>query len=212
MRGKSRRDEDLLPIVAGTIVGIAGTAATLWLARRRDRRDYPELERSPVEKSVRHALRADDRLANRGVLVSELGPGVVELAGMVDSSDEMATAVAAAQRCDGVATVVNRLAVRDEEARLAETRQRFAQGDPALTETHWTGLNIGMGRRRQSPATDPDQRDDRARIIDRELNANRVAREDLGPDVDGGDWSVPRSRPEEFGSTALRDGYGKRLD
>lgn len=212
MRRNSRRDEDLLPIVAGTIVGIAGTAATLWLARRRDRMNYPDLERSPIEKSVRQALRGDDRLATRGVLVTELGPGVVELAGMVDSADEVTTAVAAAQKCDGVATVVNRLAVRDEEARLAETRQRFADGDPSLTETHWTGLHIGMGRRRQSLETDPDQRDDRARILDRELGANRVAREDLGPDVDGGDWSIPRSRPEDFGSTVLRDGYGKPLE
>ena len=212
MRRKNRRDDDLLPIVAGTIVGIAGTAATLWLARRRDRVNHPGLERSPIEKAVRTALRDDDRLANRGVLVTELGPGVVELAGMVDSADEVTAAVTAAQRCDGVATVVNRLAVRTEEERLADTRQRFAQGDAALTETHWTGLQVGMGRRRQSPQTDPDQRDDRARILDRELNANRVAKEDLGPDVDGGDWTIPRSRPEEFGSTVLRDGYGKALE
>ncbi len=212
MRRNSRRDEDLLPIVAGTIVGIAGTAATLWLARRQDRLNYPELERSPVEKAVRQALRGDERLASRGVLVTELGPGVVELAGMVDSADEVTTAVAAAQRCEGVATVVNRLAVRAEEAHLADTRQRFAQGDPALTETHWTGLQVGMGRRRQSLATDPDQRDDRNRILDRELNASRVAKEDLGPEVDGGDWTIPRSRPEDYGSTVLRDGYGKPLE
>lgn len=211
MRRTSRRDEHLLPIVAGTMIGLAGTAATLWLARRRDRRDYPELERSPAEKAVRRALRADDRLANRGVLVTELGPGVVELAGMVDSADEVTTAVTAAQRVDGVATIVNRLAVRDQESRLADARQRFVDGDPSLTETHWTGLGVGMGRRRQSPETDPDRPNDRARIIDRQLDAKRVVREELGPDVDGGDWTVPRSRPEEYGSTVLRDAYGKRL-
>lgn len=211
MGRKSRHDESLLPVVAGTIVGLAGTAAALWLARRRDRTEYPQLERSPLERTVREALRSDDRLGQRGVLVTEVGTGVVELAGMVDSADEMSAAVAAAQRCEGVGTVVNRLAVRTEEEHLAETRQRFEAGDAALTETHWTGLGVGMGRRRQSPLTDPAQRDDRARILDRELNATRVAKQDLDPDVDGGDWSIPRSRPEDLGSTALRDGYGKRL-
>ena len=211
MGRKSRHDDDLLPIVAGTIVGLAGTAAALWIARRRDRRANPQLETSALERAVRERLREDEALSRRGVLVTEIGSGVVELAGMVNSADEMAAAVSAAQRCEGVTTVVNRLAVRSEEARLAETRERFQSGDPALTETHWTGLNIGMGRRRQSPLTDPDRRDDRARILDRELNATRVAREDLDPDIDGGDWSIPRSRPEELGSTKLRDGYGKAL-
>ena len=212
MRGNSQRDESLLPIVAGTIVGLAGTAAVLWMARKRDGRANPQLERSPLEKAVRESLRADEVLSQRGVLVTEIGAGVVELAGMVDSADEMSAAVAAAQKCDGVTTVVNRLAVREEEDRLAETRQRFEAGDPSLTETQWYGLSVGMGRRRQSPVTDPDQRNDRARTKDRELAASRVAREDLGPEVDGGNWSIPRSRPEELGSTALRDGYGKRLD
>ena len=211
MGRNNQHDESILPIVAGTIVGLAGTAAALWMARRRDRTQNPQLERSPLERSVREALRSDPRLGQRGVLVTEIGSGVVELAGMVESADEMTAAVAAAQRCDGVGTVVNRLAVRTEEERLADTRQRFEGGDPALNETHWTGMGVGMGRRRQSPLTDPDQRDDRARIIDRELNATRVAREELDPDIDGGDWSIPRSRPEDLGSTTLRDGYGKPL-
>ena len=212
MGRNSRNDDSLLPIVAGTIVGLAGTAAALWIARRRDGRANPSLERSPLERAVRESLRSDDELARRGVLVTEVGPGIVELAGMVDSADEMTAAVAAAQRCEGVGTVVNRLSVRTEEERLAETRERFQAGDASLTETHWTGLHVGMGRRRQSPATDPDQRDDHRRILDRELTASRVARQDLDPDIDGGDWSVPRSRPEDLGSTILRDGYGKPLE
>lgn len=198
MRGNSQRDEGLLPIVAGTVIGLAGTAAALWFARRQDGRAHPELERSDLEREVRAALREDDKLSRRGVLVTEIGSGVVELAGMVDSSDEMAGAVAAAQRVHGVSTVVNRLSVRQEETHLADTRLRFENGDPALTETHWTGLHIGMGRRRQSPATDPDRRDDHARMKDRELQVHRVALEDLDPDVDGGDWTIPRSRPEEL--------------
>ena len=211
MGRKSRQDDGLFPIVAGTIVGLAGTAAALWIARRRDGRANPQLETSPLERAVRERLREHEALGRRGVLVTEIGPGVVELAGMVNSTDEMSAAVSAAQRCEGVTTVVNRLAVRAEEARLADARQRLEAGDAALTETHWTGLGVGMGRRRQSPSTDPDRRDDRARILDRELNATRVAREDLDPDIDGGDWSIPRSRPEELGGTKLRDGYGKAL-
>ena len=211
MRGNSHRDESFLPIVAATVVGLAGTAAALWFARRQDGRAHPDLERSDLEREVRAALREDESLSRRGVLVTEIGAGVVELAGMVDSSDEMAAAVAAAQRVHGVSTVVNRLAVREEESRLAETRERFQAGDAALNETHWTGLNIGMGRRRQSPATDPDRRDDHARMKDRELQVSRVAREDMDPDVDGGDWGIPHSRPEDLVSDALRDGYGKEL-
>lgn len=211
MSRNSQRDESLLPIVAGTVLGLAGTAAALWFARRRDGRAHPDLERSALERGVRTELRGDELLSRRGVLVTEIGFGVVELSGMVDSSDEVVAAVAAAQRADGVTTVVNRLAVRDEESRLADTRQRFEGGDPALTETRWTGLHVGMGRRRQSPATDPDLPDDHARMIDRHLQPERVAREELGPDVDGGDWSIPRSRPEELGGSRLRDGYGKEL-
>lgn len=203
MRGKTDRDEALLPIVAGTVVGLAGTAAALWFARRRDGQTHPHLERSSLEREVRAALREDEKLSRRGVLVTELGAGVVELAGMVDSSEEMAAAVAAAQRVHGVGTVVNRLAVRDEESRLAGTRERFANGDASLNETHWTGLGVGMGRRRQSPATDPDRPDDHARIKDRELEVNRVAKQDL--EHDGGDWSIPRSRPIE------RDGDWREL-
>ena len=211
MRGEIHREESLLPVVTATVVGLVGTAAALWYARRRDLRAHPDLERSDLEREVRAALRQDEKLSRRGVLVTELGTGVVELAGMVDSSEEMAGAVAAAQRVTGVNTVVNRLAVRDEESRLADTRERFQAGDAALTETHWTGLHIGMGRRRQSPLTDPDRRDDHARMKDRELQVNRVAREELAPDIDGGDWGIPRSRPEDHGSDALRDGYGKEL-
>lgn len=211
MSRKSRNDDAILPIVAGTVVGLAGTATALWLARRRDGRTYPELERSPLERDVRQSLRGDQTLSRRGVLVTEIGTGVVELSGMVESPDEMSAAVAAAQRVDGVATVVNRLAVRAEESHLADTRERFENGDAALRETRWTGLGIGMGRRRQSPATDPDRRDDHARMIDRELHPSRVTREELGPEVAGGEWTVPHSRPEERGRRVPRDGYGKAI-
>jgi hypothetical protein len=95
MGRNSRQDDSLLPIVAGTIVGLAGTAAALWIARRKDRRAHPSLERSPLERAVREALRDDEQLSRRGVLVTEIGSGVVELAGMVDSADEMSAAVAA---------------------------------------------------------------------------------------------------------------------
>lgn len=210
----SRRNDLEVPlahIVVGTVVGLAGTAAALWLARRRDGRVHPQLERSALERDVRESLRDDEALARRGVLVTEIGNGVIELSGMVDSSDEMSAAVTAAQRVDGVMTVVNRLAVREEEARLADTRVRFENGDPSLNETHWTGIGVGMGRRRQSPTTDPDRRDDHARMIERELAAARVTRDDLEGEVDGGDWSVPRSRPEDLAGGPGVDAYGNQL-
>ena len=208
MSRKNEVEVPLLPMIAGTVVGLVGTAAALWLARRRDGRIHPQLERSPLERDVRESFRSDEALSRRGVLVTEIGHGVIELSGMVDSADEVTAAVAAAQRVDGVTTVVNRLAVHEVESRLADTRTRFANGDAALTETHWTGMGVGMGRRRQSPATDPDRPDDHARMIERELAASRVARDELDGEVDGDDWSVPRSRP---GDGLSRDAYGHEL-
>lgn len=194
MLNDTRRDEGLLPIIAAAVVGVAGTAAALWIARRRDGRVHPGLERSRLERSVRDILREDETLSRRGMLVSEIGPGVVELAGIVETAEEMQRAVAGAQKVDGVTTVVNRLTIRTEESRLAATRSRFADGDPSLTETHWTGMGVGMGRRRQSPETDPDRRDDHVRMIERELAASRVAADELNGLGEGEEWDMPLAR------------------
>lgn len=197
MLESSGRNDRIWSTVVGTTVGVAASAATLlWTAKRRDGTSAgPQLEQTHTERAVRGALRSEDGLSRRGILVSEMGPGIVELAGIVRNEEEMDQAVQLAQAVDGVRTVVNRLTPRDLEAHLAETRERFANGDTALHETHWTGMNVGMGRRRQSPDTDPDRPDDHAKLLERELRPERVADEALPDEVEG-DMGTPRAREE----------------
>jgi len=198
---RSRGSDSVWSAVIGTTVGVAATAATLWWVRgrRRDGRWTPELERTDLERAVRGALRTDEELGRRGVMVTELGPGVVEMAGVVRTEDESHRAVELANRVPGVHTVVNRLTPRDLETHLAETRERFRRGDADLVETRWTGLGVGMGRRRQSPDTDPARRDDHAKLLERELRANRVVEEELnGEDRRSADWSVPQPREDVY--------------
>ena len=177
----SGRSDKIWSAVVGTTVGVTATAAALWwVARRRDGGPTLRLEQTEVERGVRSALRSEEGLSRRGVLVSEMGPGIVELTGIVRNEEEMDRAVELAQGVEGVRTVVNRLTMRDLEAHLAETRERFENGDSALHETHWTGMNVGMGRRRQSPDTDPPRRDDHAKLLEREMRPDRVTDAELG--------------------------------
>lgn len=167
--------EGVWTAVIGTSVGMAAAAATLWWSSRRDGDRAPELEQSATERRVRMALRSEEGLGRRGTMVSEVGPGVVELTGFVKDEAEAERAVALVQGVEGVSTVVNRLTARDLEKHLRETQQRFRSGDAALHETHWTGMGVGMGRRRQSAETDPGTPDDHAKLIERSLDPRRVA-------------------------------------
>lgn len=209
MLDMSGRSDRMMSTMVGTTVGVAATAATLWWAAKRRDADggRPQIEQTPTERSVRAALRSADGLSRRGLLVSEIGPGIVELTGIVRSEEEMDRAVELAQSVDGVRTVVNRLTPRDLEAHLAETRERFANGDDALHETRWTGMGVGMGARRQSPDTDPDRPDDHAKLLEREMQPDRLSRREVGDedDVPGGHGAaledpatvIPRGTDEE---------------
>lgn len=156
----------------------AGVAGGLWLwrrsegGRREKGRRWAQLRGSAQD--VAEALRNDGRLSRRGIEVDTIAEGVVELNGTVQDRSEAERAVGIAQRTTGVYTVVNRLVVDAEEARRNETRRRWTEGAPELRERHHYGMGVGMGTRRQSPATDPDRPSDKQRMIDRELDVNRV--------------------------------------
>ena len=161
-----------------TLFGIsAGVAGGLWLWRRNEtqRQDAGRRWGQPrgSAQDVSEALWRDGKLARRGIEVDAVAEGVVELTGTVRDRAEAERAVGIAQRTTGVYTVVNRLVVDAEEAQRNEARRRWAEGAPELRERHHYGMGVGMGTRRQSPATDPDRPSDRQSMIEKELTPGR---------------------------------------
>jgi len=110
-----------------------------------------------LEDRVLEAFRNDPILAERAIDIGSISDGVIELAGWVEDEDESRHAVTIARGVPGVDTVVNRIALGDEERRFDETARRFRDGDPSLTEARWEGTGVGTGRRRQGTSAEPDR-------------------------------------------------------
>jgi hypothetical protein len=110
------------------------------------------------------------------------------LGGWVHSEDEAEHAVTIARGVPGVATVVNRIVVGEEEARLADAARRREDGDPALTESRWEGQRVGTGRRRQGTSDEPDRHaDPKPKLESRwlaEQEAIRNAAEEIAIEAD----------------------------
>src|SRR4051812_44238258 len=70
-----------------------------------------------LEERVLEAFRNDPILAERAVDIGSISEGVIELAGWVEDDDEAQHAVTVARGVPGVDTVVNRIAIGDEERR-----------------------------------------------------------------------------------------------
>ena len=122
--------------------------------------DEDDEEFAALERNVLEAFRNDPVLAERAVDISATNHDIVELGGWVFSEEEAEHAVTIARGVPGVATVVNRMVVGEEEARLADAAQRREDGDPALTESRWEGQRVGTGRRRQGTSDEPDRHAD----------------------------------------------------
>jgi hypothetical protein len=126
--------------------------------------DYDE----SLEEHVLEAFRNDPILSERAIDIGSLNDGVIELAGWVEDEDESEHAVTIARGVPGVTTVVNRIAIGDEERRFEEAARRVREGDPALTEARWEGRGVGTGRRRQGTSDEPDRHaDPRVELEDR---------------------------------------------
>lgn len=126
--------------------------------------DYDE----SLEEHVLEAFRNDPILSERAVDIGSIGEGVIELAGWVNNEDESHHAVTLARGVPGVDTVVNRIAIGDEERRFEEAAQRVRDGDPSLTEAHWEGSGVGTGRRRQGTSSEIDRHaDPKVKLEDR---------------------------------------------
>jgi len=118
--------------------------------------DYDE----SLEEHVLEAFRNDPILSERAIDIGSLSDGVIELAGWVEDDDESEHAVTIARGVPGVVTVVNRIAVGDEERRFEEAARRARAADPSLAEGVWEGRTVGTGRRRQGTSDEPDRHAD----------------------------------------------------
>jgi hypothetical protein len=111
-----------------------------------------------LEDAVLDAFLDDEVLSERGIDVGAISEGIVELSGSVHTRGEAAHAVAVARSVEGVVTVVNRMEIEAERARL---HPRFDDSDEGGGMSgEWTGHQSGMGSRRQGEETDPARRDD----------------------------------------------------
>ena len=114
-------------------------------------------ETSGLEEHVLEAFRNDPILAERAIDIGGIGETTIELAGWVGTEEEAEHAVTIARGVPGVQTVLNRIAIGDEEERIADHARLFAEGDDAHTEAHWDGNTVGTGRSRQGSSADIDR-------------------------------------------------------
>ncbi len=128
-----------------------------------------------LEERVLEAFRNDPILAECAIDIGAIGEGIIELAGMVDTEHDAAHAVTIARGVPDVETVVNRMLVGEEETLIADTARRLAEGDPSLTEAHWEGQQVGIGRRRQGTSEEFDRHaDPKPKLEERWLSQNEA--------------------------------------
>ena len=139
-----------------------------------------------LEERVLEAFRNDPILSERAIDIGAVEDGIIELTGWVNSDGESHQAVVIARGVPGVETVVNRLAIRSDEDLFDDAAHRYEDGDPAFTERHWEGQQVGTGRRRQGNSTEIDRHaDPRNKLEDRSLKEDKAfmsAAEDI-PDT-----------------------------
>lgn len=112
-------------LVGGTVGRVTAHRVKRALKRRRRRRgrlrpgDWTETEAKSLEARAVDALRGNPVLARRPVRVRVLAPGVVEIAGSVESPAELQRAGQLVRRLGGVTHVINRLLVKGVDAPVA---------------------------------------------------------------------------------------------
>ncbi|CAN5673184.1 hypothetical protein BH23GEM10_BH23GEM10_11340 [soil metagenome] len=196
---RSNTPEGMGSRVLVAIGAAAGASALAWAAirsvrrtRGAERRTVNEInELAELEESVVEALRVDAVTGSCAIDVAAVGPGIIELSGVVPTEEAAQRAARLMHAVPGVRTVINRLEEGSAEERLAQNRARRARGEPATLERHWTGLGVGTGRRRQSPSTDPDRPNDHIRDRTRalEVKPEEIAAA-VSPQPAGGEHGV----------------------
>jgi hypothetical protein len=153
----------------------------LQTAGGRDTDDLDEGEM--LEERVLEAFRNDPILSERAVDIGAVGEAIIELTGWVHSEDEAHHAVTLTRGVPGVDTVVNRLEVREEEARLRASADAYESG-AVETSPRWEGMGVGIGRPRQGSSSEgaPRHADPKPILEDRwqsEQQSIRAAAGDL---------------------------------
>ena len=113
-----------------------------------------------LEERVLEAFRNDPILSERGIDIGSVGEATIELTGWVETPEESERATTITRGIPGVATVVNRIIVGEEEDMLDDNVRRHADGDPALNDAGWEGQRVGTGRRRQGNSEELDRHAD----------------------------------------------------
>jgi osmotically-inducible protein OsmY len=174
--------------------GIGRTDDTLRGAHAADEDEFEDYEEDELEtedfdealeQRVLEAFRNDPILAERAVDIGSIGEGVIELAGWVEDEDEAKHAVTIARGVPGVDTVVNRIALGDEERRFEEAAKRVREGDPALTEAQWDGNTVGTGRRRQGTSDETDRHASARVPLETRWNSADDAIRNAADDIEG---------------------------
>jgi hypothetical protein len=138
-----------------------------------------------LEERVLEAFRNDPILSERAIDIGSIGEAAIELAGWVEDEDEAQHAVTIARGVPGVDTVLNRIAIGDEERRFEAAARRVREGDPSLTEARWEGSQVGTGRRRQGTSDELDRHaSPKVPLEDRWLRADDAMR-NAADDVEG---------------------------
>jgi hypothetical protein len=199
VRGKQSRAEPWA-VAAGVGAGAGAVAFAVFRGLRalRERRapvpdtlDHPA-ELDALEDAAVALLRRDPTTGACAIDVAAIGPGIIELSGVVPTPQTGQRAARLLHALAGVRTVISRLEVDSAEARLAATRGRQARGDAALQERQWYGVRVGTGRRRQSPETEPARTDDSLHRRTRELEVQLDDSDDGVPGAGGSPDSADR--------------------
>ena len=119
--------------------------------------EIEEGEDTELEERVLEAFSNDPMLSERAVDIGGIGEDIIELAGWVNTEEEAEHAVTLARGVPGVDTVLNRIAVGEEEERIQTHARKFADGDDAYTEAHWDGHTVGIGKKRQGTSADVER-------------------------------------------------------
>lgn len=137
-------------------------------------------ELSPLEELEERVLEAyhnDPILSERAIDIGAIDEGIIELTGWVYAAGEAEHAVTVARGTPGVDTVLNRLTIRAEEDQLEDAADRYVAGDESLTEAHWEGQGVGMGRNRQGNSSEPDRNvDPKPALEDKWMNEDEAYR------------------------------------
>ena len=170
MRLKRRKRNQTALWILGAGVALA-VAAGVFAALRLNRQGQLALRREmrALERRVIRTLRQNRGTRGQSIDVAAVGAGVVELSGYVDTEELAREVVELVDRSPGVHAVFNRMDVRSVEARLQQNRSKQSGREG----TRWYGGSVGIGRRRQSPATDPARRDDHTDLKVKALQPNR---------------------------------------